>query len=202
MTIDILDIGVGNSRSVDYALRRLGLPSNLVQKTSDLSSETLIIPGVGSAKYFMEKVNESDFRQCLIDYAASGKRIIGICLGFQLLGQHSDEDGGVEGLGILSGFTEKIGADGSHNGWEPFRFDKTNLKKRGHRAITRKRVLNGRVFYNHEYGYVNRDDCYDQKIPGHLGAYSSILIKDNVIGIQFHPEKSQSTGLDLFSMIL
>lgn len=202
MIVDILDIGVGNTNSVNHALRRLGVDANFVSKTDQLSSETLIIPGVGSAQYFMEKIDKSGFRQCLIDCAASGKRMIGICLGFQMLGQYSEEDGGVEGLGILSGCAEKLSPHASHNGWECYGFDKKYLMNRSSTPLTLKRKLAGRVFYNHEYGFINKDNCYDQKIPGDLQLYSAVVIKDNIIGIQFHPEKSQSTGLDLFSMIL
>ena len=202
MRVDILDVGVGNTRSIDHVLKRLGLSSNFVRQPSDLSSETLIIPGVGSAQHFIEKIRKADLKECLIDRAASGKRIIGICLGFQMLGQYSEEDGGVEGLGILSGYAERLSSNGSHNGWEPYRFDRSNLSNKTSSSLTRNRVLTGRVFYNHEFGFVNKDSCYEQKIPGCLQMYSSLLIKDNIIGIQFHPEKSQITGLNLFSMLL
>ena len=202
MEVDILDVGVGNTRSIDHVLKRLGLSSNFVHQPSDLSSETLIIPGVGSAYHFMAKIRKADLKECLIERAGSGKRIIGICLGFQMLGQYSEEDGGVEGLGILSGYAERLSSNGSHNGWEPYRFDRSNLSHTTSSSLTRKRVLTGRVFYNHEFGFINKDSCYEQKIPGCLHKYSSLLIKDNIIGIQFHPEKSQTTGLNLFSMLL
>jgi glutamine amidotransferase len=90
----------------------------------------------------------------------------------------------------------------SHNCWENFEFNKRHIGNILTNRLTRKRKLKGRVFYNHEYGFVSYESCYDQKIPGDFNKYSSMIIKNNIIGLQFHPEKSQATGLDLLSIIL
>ena len=116
-------MGVGNTRSIDHVLKRLGPSSNFVHQPSDLSSERSLFLG-SVPHHFMDKIRKADFKECLIDRAASGKRIIGICLGFQMLGQYSEEDGGVEGLEHSFRLRRKAGPIGSHNGWEPYRFDR------------------------------------------------------------------------------
>ena len=150
----------------------------------------------------MEPLKNYGFRNCLIDKANEGTKIIGICLGFQILADYSEEDGGVKGLGVLKSKVEKLKSSFSHTCWESFDFDKGQIDNFRTNRLTRKRKISGRVFYNHEYGFVNFESCYDQKIPGDLKKYSSMVIKDNIIGMQFHPEKSQTTGLNLLSMII
>lgn len=202
MNIGILDLGLGNVNSVRNSLFRLGVEATPVQKPKQFSTDALIIPGVGSASYFMNRLEKKGFKNLLIEKANSGTKIIGICLGLQILARYSEEDGGVEGLGLLDGYVERLNVGQSHNGWKPFEFDKKELKNIPTHQLTRKRKMKGRVFYNHEYGFVNESQSYDQKIPDNLKRYSSMVIKGNIIGIQFHPEKSQISGLKLFSMII
>jgi imidazole glycerol-phosphate synthase subunit HisH len=205
MVVEILDIGSGNIKSIQNWIERINVPTRIVSKSTDIKSKFLVVPGVGSAGSYMERMKKGSFDKAIVEHVKNGNRILGICLGFQLMGNSSEEDGGVEGLAILQGKVEKL-TTSSHNGWEKFHLNKTELgiqSLKSELKLTRKQNINGRVFFNHEYGFVNNDaESYSKSISEVYNKYSSIVIKDNIIGIQFHPEKSQQTGLELISMIL
>lgn len=209
MHIDIVDLGSGNVRSIENIVTLLNLPAKSVSKPSEISSSTLILPGVGSAGPYMEKIKTAGFDIALKEHAESGKNLIGICLGYQLMTDYSEEDGGVEGLGLIKGHAERLINDNntcSHNGWESFTFRKKLLSNANHivdNNLTRKQNVNGRVFYNHEYGVICEDDtAINLDISDTLKKYTAMTLKKNIIGMQFHPEKSQNTGLDLLAMLL
>jgi glutamine amidotransferase len=210
MKVDILDLGSGNVASIRNVLSLLNIRGKLVSRPGEISAETLIIPGVGSAGPYMKKMRDSGLDNAVKEHAMRGKNLIGICLGFQLLHDFSDEDGGVGGLGLISGHVARLrhnGAECSHNGWEPFRFEKRTLAMYSFQPalrLTRKTLIDGRVFYNHEYGVIGSDsEAVHIPIANcSLSGYSAMVIKKNIAGMQFHPEKSQQTGLALLSMLL
>ncbi|MFX4237787.1 imidazole glycerol phosphate synthase subunit HisH [Aliarcobacter butzleri] len=206
MFVDVLDIGSGNIRSIQNWIERMNVPTRIVSNPNDIRSKFIILPGVGSAGSYMQRLKKSNFDKAILDHVNNGNRILGICLGFQLMAEYSEEDGGVEGLGLIKGRVEKLENSPTHNGWEKFNLKKEELGERPFSSelkLTRKRIINGRVFYNHEYGFVLDEKCtYNKTISDKYSKYSSLIVKDNVIGIQFHPEKSQETGLDLISMII
>lgn len=205
MFIDIIDIGSGNIKSIQNWIERLNIVTRVVKDVSELKSNFIILPGVGSAGSYMQRLKHSGFDTAIIKHVNNNGKLMGICLGFQILGKFSEEDDGVKGLGILDCYTERI-QNSSHNGWEKFDFEKTNLLNQssyGKMKITRKQKIEGRVFYNHEYGVVsNEQGAYNLYIPNDNTKYNSMIVKHNIIGIQFHPEKSQQTGLDIMSMVL
>ena len=206
MFIDIIDIGSGNIKSIQNWIEKLNVFSRIVTKSSDLKSEFVILPGVGSAGSYMKRLKSSKFDKAIIQHINKNGRIMGICLGFQILGHYSEEDGKTEGLGIIEFYTEKLNNNLPHNGWEELKLNKNNLNNQSFKSklkLTKKQKLEGRVFYNHEYGVVCDDkSVFNQKISDQYSKYSALIIKDNIIGVQFHPEKSQQTGLDIMSMIL
>ena len=206
MPVEILDVGSGNIRSIQNWIERINVPTRIVTKSTDINSDLLILPGVGSAGSYMERLKKGGFDQAILEHVDKGKRLLGICLGFQLMGLSSEEDGGVEGLGILNGYVKKLDLTLSHNSWENFQFNRNDLCDQSfnsNRKLTRKKKIDGRVFFNHEYGFLNQDEnVFNKLISPEYAKYSSMVVKDNIIGIQFHPEKSQRTGLELISMIL
>lgn len=206
MTIEILDIGSGNIKSIQNWIERLNIPTRIVTKASDIKSKFIILPGVGSAGSYMERLRKSKFDKAILDHVNNDGRLLGICLGFQIMGHYSQEDNGVKGLGIVDCYTERLYNGSTHNGWEEFNFKRTDLKNQSFNSelkLTRKQNIHGRVFYNHEYGVVyNGYSAYNKVVSDEYSKYSSMIVQDNIIGIQFHPEKSQQTGLDIISMIL
>ena len=206
MAVDIIDLGSGNIRSITNWIEKSNISARAVQDVNELTSEVLILPGVGAAGSYMERLRKNAFHTAIINHVGNGGRLIGICLGFQIMCSFSEEDGGVEGLGLVDGEVERLSDERSHNGWESLYLRKDNMKKQTFNAkenLSRKTVLNGRVFYNHEYGVVNKDsEAFTIPVSPEFGQYAGLFVKDKIIGIQFHPEKSQLTGLELISMIL
>ena len=206
MKVDILDIGSGNIRSVKNWIEKSNVSTRVVTQAEGLESEMLILPGVGSAGSYMQRMKNGHFDEAIKDHVAKGNRLMGICLGFQIMMSYSEEDGHVEGLGLLDGYVERLPENMSHNGWEPlsFRRNEMNGQSFGNRHhLSQKRIFEGRVFYNHEYGVVSENEhAFSLAVGKNLEKYSGLLVQDNVIGIQFHPEKSQMSGTDLINMIL
>lgn len=206
MIVEIIDIGSGNIKSIQNWIERLDIRTKIISNSLDINSTFLILPGVGSAGPYMDKLKNTSFDIAIKEHIDKGNRLLGICLGFQLMGLSSDEDGGVEGLGLLKGSTKQLSQGRIHNGWEKFKINKDNLDGQSFQSklkLTRKKNIDGRVYFNHEYGFVNEDKLsFNLPISNNFLEYSSILVNDNIIGMQFHPEKSQITGQELLSIIL
>ena len=204
MVVNILDIGSGNVKSIQNWIERLHVPIKIITKATEIDSKFLILPGVGSAGFYMQNLKKGGFDKAIKEHIYNNNSILGICLGFQIMGSFSEEDGGVEGLGILDGRVKKL--EFSHTGWEKFQFKKQDLgehKFNSKLKLTKKQNIDGRVFFNHEYGFISDSkDVFSKSISDDLKKYSSMVVKNNIIGMQFHPEKSQQTGLELLSMVL
>ena len=206
MKVDILDIGSGNIRSVKHWIEKANISTRIVSKANEINSDLLILPGVGSAGSYMARLKVGQYDQAIIEHVEKGGRLLGICLGFQIMGNYSEEDGHIEGLGLIDAHTERLAENVSHNGWEPIYLRQNEMNNQSFNSqykLTKKRTLNGRVFYNHEYGVINNEQtAFSLPVSDSLSKYSGLLVKDNIIGIQFHPEKSQISGSELISMIL
>jgi len=206
MRVDILDIGSGNIQSIKNWIENENVIARVVSDIHNIKSDLLVLPGVGAAGSYMERLKKGSHDQAILEHVGKGGRLLGICLGFQIMSNYSEEDGHVMGLGLLDGHVERLSSQRSHNGWESIclRRNKMNGQSFNNQCrLTKKSVLNGRVFYNHEYGFINQDPtAFSLPISDSLSQYSGLLVKDNIIGMQFHPEKSQVSGSELISMIL
>ncbi len=212
MIIDIIDLGIGNISSLQNSLHRLNILSRRVDSTQALNSDTILLPGVGAMGVYMNRLESKGFDSYIVEAVKSNVRVIGICLGFQVLTKYSEESGGVKCLGLIEGITHKLSKVtkkniSTHNGWEEFFFDRSLLQTCGYKnnyKRTRKNYIRGRVFYNHEYGVIPEMESNQSiQIPNEkINSFSSLYVNKNIIGMQFHPEKSQHTGLQLLSMIL
>ena len=206
--IGIIDVGVGNIQSIKNWLDRCEVNWEITYDSKILDNYSLIIlPGVGSAKLFSDNLKKYGLFQELKKANERGQRILGICLGAQIFMDYLEEDGGIEGLGFINGKVLKLNLKESNTCWLPFSFDKNNLSEVWlNKKITnsRKTKLIGRAFYNHNYGIIAADnDTFNQKIElDILSSFSSIIHKKNILGFQFHPEKSQELGEILFKIIL
>lgn len=193
--IGILDMEMGNLRSVSNAIYSLGYDPKIVQSSDDIAEAShLIIPGVGAYSMAMQNIERLNLRAPIRDFAATGKPVLGICIGMQVLADFGDEGGGAEGLKLVPGKVERLadapGLAIPHVGWN-------NIKLTGDHPVFAK-VKSGVDFYFvHSYRFLceNAADVYAETDYG--TSWPSIVGHDNVIGFQFHPEKSQINGLKL-----
>ena len=205
--VGIVNVGVGNIKSIKNWLDRSLIPSEIITDLTCINDyEVIILPGVGTAPMFMKRLKELGYYDYLAQALKQGIRILGICLGAQVLFQMIEE-GNIKGLAFLNGDVIQINQSNSNTGWLNFNIDKKNLPSEWQGlkiSSSKKKKLKGRVFFNHNYGIKsNQKFDFDAKINRFgLEKFSSFVAHENLIGIQFHPEKSQEIGEDLIKMIL
>lgn len=194
MSIGIVDVGIGNIGSLRNALYNQGWDSVLVAGPEDFLDLThLILPGVGSFASAMQRLIAAQLVQPIRDFASWGRPILGICLGMQLLATRGSEGGDIEGLGLVSGRVVPISADGfrlPHVGWN-------NAHQLRHHPVLAG-IRDGVDFYfvhSYRFSADNESSVLAQTEYGEI--FPSIVGNANVIGAQFHPEKSQANGLRL-----
>ena len=194
--IGIIDYGLGNSVSVLNMLKKVGAKAVISNDHEILmNADKLILPGVGHFTKGMENLKNEGLDQLIIDQAASGKQILGICLGAQLLTNHSEE-GDVSGLNLIPIVTKK------------FKFEKNNLKvpnmgwseieiKKEHQFL---KAFNGvpRFYFVHSYYMENTNPEYLVAEANYGHSFAAVIANQNVVGMQFHPEKSHKFGMQVF----
>lgn len=195
MKIGMLDYGMGNLKSVSNAFSSLNINVQIITDSEKISSlDKLIIPGVGAFSEAISNLKENGLFDAVIDYVKTGKYTLGICLGMQLICSSSEEGGLNEGFDFIKArvmkFDDKKGFKIPHMGWNSLEIEKND-------AITESISSGADVYFVHSY-FVrckNNDDIISS--TNHSNQFASIIRKDNVYGMQFHPEKSQHIGLKL-----
>jgi len=193
MRIAIIDYGVGNLRSVEKAFTSQDIEAVVTSDENVLrAADKLVLPGVGAFKACMDGLRARGFDALVLEAARAGKPIIGLCVGLQMMFEEGHEFGVHRGLGLMPGrivkFPEKLRVP--HIGWNQVAF------KRDHPVF---RGLPSQTFFYfvHSY-YVETTDASCVLGETDYGMrYASICGRDNVVGVQFHPEKSQTAGLAL-----
>jgi imidazole glycerol-phosphate synthase subunit HisH len=180
VSVVVVDYGAGNTRSVRAALTHVGVSSVLSSDPAVIAtSDLVVLPGVGSARSAMDHLDSTGAAQALRDRFDRGASILGICLGMQLALEHSDEDGGVDGLGLLRG-TARLMTEGRvpRLGWatvEPW----------------------GEAYY---FAHSYAAECPD--IVATSEGVSVAIERGSFLGVQFHPEKSGAAGLTFLERCL
>lgn len=193
--IAILDYDAGNIKSVEKALGFLGEEA-VITKDRDLimSSEKVILPGVGCFKDAMDKIKEYKLDNVIYDVVDSGKPFLGICLGLQLLYKTSEESPGATGLGILDGEIIRIpdapGLKIPQIGWNSLNISPDAKLFKGIEQ-------NSYVYFVHSY-YLKAKNIEDVAATTHFSVdIHASVERDNVFACQFHPEKSSMVGLKI-----
>jgi imidazole glycerol-phosphate synthase subunit HisH len=202
--IAVVDYGMGNLRSVSKALEHVAPNKNVVVTSSAkdiIDAERVVFPGQGAMPDCMRELESRGLHDVIVQSAAS-KPFLGICIGLQLLFQHSEE-GDANGLGILAGKVKRFAADAMHDaegnklkvphmGWNQV------YQKQTHQMW--KHIPNGeRFYYVHSY-YVQPDDAsLVAGVTEYPTAFTGAIAHNNIFAVQFHPEKSQHAGLQLLS---
>jgi len=196
--ITIIDYGMGNLRSVQKAFELFHSNVRVSASSEDiLSSDKVILPGVGAFGKAMEELRKRDLVKAILEIVKKGTPFLGICLGFQLLFSESDEGGKIAGLDILKGrvirFRAASGLKIPHMGWN-------RIKAKGKRQ--KAKILDGvpdgsYMYFVHSY-YVEPEDKGMILCETEYGnTFTSGIHKDNIYAFQFHPEKSQGLGLKI-----
>ena len=193
--IGIIDYDAGNLRSVEKALQYLGKETIVTRDSEQIrKADKVILPGVGAFGDAMKKLQEYHLDTLIREIADSGKPLLGICLGLQLLFEESEESPGVEGLGILEGKIRRIpegeGLKVPHIGWNSL-----HLEHNG--RLFRNIQENSYVYFVHSY-YLEAKDPEIVKASTEYGVHIHASVeKNNLFACQFHPEKSSETGLQI-----
>ena len=182
--------------SVLSALLSIGIDAKLIQSQEDISnSDRLIIPGVGHVESIVQEMDELDYRDAILNFAARGNFLLGICLGQHLLGLQSEESPASNTLGILDFKVNRLqsGINSSfrvpHVGWNSIEFENDH-------EIFRNVATGSDFYFSHSYA-ITGITALALASTDHSTRFTSVAGKDNVLSVQFHPEKSQRVGRQL-----
>lgn len=189
--IAVIDYGMGNLRSVQKGLESAGFSAIVTDQPDQIGqAKGLILPGVGAFAEAMSNLQKNGLDRLIRREIAQGKPFLGICLGYQLLFENSEEGTGAKGLGIFPGSVRRFSCDFKvpHMGWNQVQITRKIPLLKG--------ILDSSYFYfNHSY-YVDPDDreiiC---GLTNYENNFASIVSRGNIYGLQFHPEKSSRCGL-------
>ena len=197
--IGIVDYGMGNLRSVQKALQRVGGDARIIQTASELAAaKKIVLPGVGAFGDAMDRLRSNRLDGAIVRAIADGRPFLGICLGFQMLFDVSYEDGQHTGLGVFPGKVVRFDFSGvsaqplrvPQIGWNQIQWERLCPMLTG--------VDNGAyVYFCHSYYVVPMDAQIAATTTDYGHCYVSSVWKDNVFATQFHPEKSQAVGLKI-----
>jgi len=193
--VSVLDYGIGNTGSILNMLRKLRVAAEVSStRASVCAAKRLILPGIGAFDACMEALHRSGLDGCVAEFAASGRPLLGICVGMQMLTLGSEE-GDRQGLGLIRAQTRRFPANAGlripHMGWDAVRWV---MEEHPLAANLRDE---SRFYFVHSY----RVSC---ESPGNVLAvctygeeFAAAIARDNIAGVQFHPEKSHRFGLQL-----
>jgi glutamine amidotransferase len=196
--IGIIDYGSGNLRAIGNIYDRLRIDYQIISDPGTLNSvDKIILPGVGDFDQTMQMLNESGFRNVLDDLVLKNKvPVLGICVGLQILSKGSEE-GKLPGLGWIDGYVKKFNPDLilskpklPHLGWNSIEVVKNSILLEG--------VDAQEGFYFIHNFYFETNDASDILTKTHYGIdFVSSVARENIFGVQFHPEKSHQNGISL-----
>lgn len=196
--IAIVNYGLGNIQAISNIYSKLGIPVRMASTERELAdADRLVLPGVGAFDWAMERLNASGMRDGLENLVLNEKRpVLGICVGMQMLAIASDE-GEAKGLGWIDGivkrFDDDAGAGGRclpHMGWN-------DVEPRHGDGLFAGLGTDARFYFLHSYYFVPRNDADVLATTDYGGTFVSSVRRENVIGVQFHPEKSHQWGIQL-----
>lgn len=195
MTVTIIDYGIGNIRSVQKALEFVGATVTLTTSPADiLAADKLLLPGVGAFGAAMEALRARGWVEPIQQAAGNGTPLLGICLGMQLLLDTSDEMGQHDGLGLINGRVRQFPSSHPlkvpHMGWN-------QLTHHSHHPLLRDVTSGAYAYFVHSYYCIADDPAHTLATVEYGMELTAVIGKDNILGAQFHPEKSQKAGLQI-----
>ena len=189
--VAIIDYGVGNLRSVEKAFAATGCDASITSDESVLrAAQKLVLPGVGAFAACMKALAERGFERLVCEKARAGTPLLGVCVGMQMLFEDSEEFGSTPGLGLLRGSVRRFSNElvVPQVGWNRIH------QKQPHGLF--EGIDDGAFcYFVHSYYVEPADDAVVAGVTEYGGSYASVVAKENICGVQFHPEKSQDVGL-------
>jgi glutamine amidotransferase len=196
--IALVDYGAGNLTSVRKALAALGADFMTPERPSDLNgTQAIIVPGVGH--FAATSALDEEWRDAIGSRARAGTPLFGICVGMQWLFEGSDEAPGVPGLGVMKGRIARLDGHAEqrlkvpHVGWNALDFTRSARLLRGLDS-------GAQVYFTHSYAAPVTSECI--AATTHANTFASAVERDNIFGVQFHPEKSGDAGLQILRNFL
>jgi glutamine amidotransferase len=196
--IAIVDYGLGNVAAFANIFKRLHVPAEPARTAKDLEAASrIILPGVGAFDQAMDRLNQSGMREAIGDRVLRGKvPLLGVCVGMQMLAE-SSEEGRLPGLSWIPGVVRRLGSGNSpkalslpHMGWNDV------LPRTGSHLFGGLEV-NARFYFLHSYFFAPESGDCTLAETDYGAPFSSAVRKDNIYGVQFHPEKSHEFGVQL-----
>lgn len=198
MKAAIIDYDAGNLANVYRATQRAGIDAQITRDVKEIrAADALILPGVGAMKDAMDHLDAYGLTECIRDEVKKGKKLVGICLGMQAFFDYSEEGGHVESLGLIPGNIVHF-PEGAlkvpHMGWNELVFRQDHWLKQG-------LPEHAYVYFVHSY-YKAPTDTEDVIATASYGVdVPAVVGRDNVLGLQFHPEKSGPVGETMWDTI-
>lgn len=198
--ITIIDYGLGNIKAFVNVYEQLNIQTTVARKASDLKKASkIILPGVGAFDFAMSQLNKSGMKEAIEEKVFKDEvPILGICVGMQMLAKSSDE-GELGGLGWINGTVKKFDASKlifkaklPHMGWNTIESFRENPLLKGFNG-------DSRFYFLHSFFFECENDEYKIATTDYGVTFASAINKDHIYGIQFHPEKSHSNGMQLLN---
>lgn len=192
--IALVDYGIGNLRSVEKALISVGAQVCLTSSAQDIrSASKIVLPGVGAFRDGMLGLEKYELISSLVEAYQQGKPFLGICLGMQLFFENSDEAPDMKGLGFLQGCVRRFNDTSlkiPHTGWNQINPTQDNPLLKG-------LPIGSYAYFNHGFFCQPADDQDCLATTEYGAIFASVVGRNNLYGMQFHPEKSQHVGLQI-----
>lgn len=195
--IAIIDYGMGNLRSVQKAFEKVGHSATVTSDPDSLrAADRVVLPGVGAFRDAIAELRRTGLGAAFVDFVATGKPALGVCLGLQLLFDRSEEDGLHRGLGLLPGrvvrFEPRPGLKVPHMGWNTLRIVQPAPIFVGLEGTSPS------VYFVHSYCARPADPRDVAAEADYPDPFCAAVRRDNLTACQFHPEKSQAVGLEMY----
>jgi glutamine amidotransferase len=202
--VTIVDLQIQNILSVENALRVVGAQVNVVREAASIASaDLLVLPGVGSFRAAAERLHSSGMAEAIKQHAIASKRpVVGLCLGMQLLSDFSDEHGVHSGLGLIPGKVARLEEAPPEYRVPNVGWREVSLNEKAMELLPKE--LNNRSYYHvHSYHFQTTDPSHTIGTSKYGSTrIASIVQRGSIVGTQFHPEKSQESGLDLLHALI
>ena len=193
----IIDYGFGNLRSAQKAFESLGAQAVITDDERVIrSADHVMLPGVGAFRDAIARLRETGLDRTVKEVADAGTPLLGVCLGMQLMFEHSEENGHYDGLGLLPGTVTRfpeMGLKVPHMGWNSIQVRPCSLFRENEQPF---------VYFVHSYCMADIDPAFTLATAEYGIPFTAAAGRDNIVATQFHPEKSGDAGLEMLRRFL